>query len=110
MSERTSKSLRGETVNFDLFAIKSQMASAPKPDTVVKRERFVNKKRRRSVVSKLDKMAQAKALEEKNFDAKMEAEAEVHVEAIAVEATETVVESGDATPAATRRRRGTQLS
>lgn len=71
------KSLKGESIDFDLFNIKAQMANAPKNDNVSNRERYVNKKRRRGLNKKIDKMAQTKILEEQNFDAAVKNELKV---------------------------------
>lgn len=48
-------SAKGETVDFDLLAIKSQMSESPKNEEVVARERFIDKKRRRGT-RKIDTM------------------------------------------------------
>lgn len=48
MSNRKVKSIRGEVVDFDLFAIKQQILTSPKTDSATKRERFIDKKRRRT--------------------------------------------------------------
>lgn len=44
---RKIRSIRGEIVDFDLFAIKQQILTTPKNEDVKKRERFIDKKRRR---------------------------------------------------------------
>lgn len=62
-------SARGERVDFDLISIKNSMAAVPLNDNVKKRERFINKKRRRGLKRKVDEMAQSKRLEEANFTA-----------------------------------------
>ena len=67
----TARSARGDLVDFDLLRIKSTMAAVPITDNVNKRERFINKKRRRGLKRKVDELAQAKRLEETNFDAVM---------------------------------------
>ena len=46
---KTTRSAKGETVNFDLLKIKSQIAAAPKTKEVKKREDFIHKKLRRRV-------------------------------------------------------------
>ena len=43
-----AKSIRGIDVDFDLFDIRQTIADTPKPEDVVLRERFINKKRRRN--------------------------------------------------------------
>lgn len=68
------KSARGERVDFDLLSIKSSMAAIPITDNVQKRERFINKKRRRGLKRKVDEMAQSKRLEEANFASAVEQE------------------------------------
>ncbi len=45
---RKVKSIRGEIVDFDLFAIKEQISNTPKNADVKNRERFIDKKRRRA--------------------------------------------------------------
>lgn len=60
-------SAKGEKVDFDLLTIKNTMAAIPITENVKKRERFINKKRRRGLKRKVDEMAQAKRLEDANF-------------------------------------------
>lgn len=60
-------SARGERVDFDLIGIKSAMAALPQTDNVKKRERFINKKRRRGVKRRVDEMAESTRLEQANF-------------------------------------------
>ena len=62
-------SARGERVDFDLISIKNSMAAVPLNENNKKRERFINKKRRRGLKRKVDEMAQTKRLEEANFSA-----------------------------------------
>lgn len=88
-------SARGEKVDFDLIGIKNAMAALPANDNVKKRERFINKKRRRGLKRRVDEMAQTKRLEEANFASVTES---------LVDATEDVVESDDATQTKTRRK------
>lgn len=45
--ERKARSLRGELVNFDLFAIKEQMSEAPITTTIKQREKFIDMRKRR---------------------------------------------------------------
>jgi hypothetical protein len=66
---RIVTSARGERVDFDLLAIKQSMAATPSTDNTAKRERFINKKRRRGMKRRVDEMAQNKRLEEANFAA-----------------------------------------
>lgn len=70
-------SARGEQVDFDLIGIKNSMAAIPITDNVKKRERFINKKRRRGVKRKVDEMVNASSdrLDSANFDAAVELEA-----------------------------------
>lgn len=44
---KSVKSVRGDTVNFDLLKIKQQIASAPKPTDVKAREDFIDQKFKR---------------------------------------------------------------
>lgn len=71
MSKGTT-SIRGEKVDFDLLKIKSSMAAVPINDNVQKRERFINKKRRRGLKRKVGEMAQTKRLEDANYQSAME--------------------------------------
>lgn len=45
---RVTRSNRGEVVDFDLLELKQKINSAPKTEKVVERERFIDKKRRRT--------------------------------------------------------------
>lgn len=56
-------SARGVIVDFDLLGIKKAMAELPITDNVKKRERFINKKRRRGVKRRVDEIAQKAKLE-----------------------------------------------
>lgn len=64
-------SAKGEKVDFDLLTIKNTMAAIPITENVRKREKFINKKRRRGVKRKVDEMAQSKRLEDANFAASL---------------------------------------
>ncbi len=88
-------SARGEKVDFDLIGIKNAMAALPANDNVKKRERFINKKRRRGLKRRVDEMARTKRLEEANFASATES---------LVDATEDMVESDDTTQTKTRRK------
>lgn len=88
-------SARGEKVDFDLIGIKNAMAALPANDNVKKRERFINKKRRRGLKRRVDEMAQTKRLEEANFASVTES---------LVDVSEDVVKSDDATQTKTRRK------
>ena len=46
---KKTRSAKGEVIDFDLLKIKAQIASAPKPTDVRKREDFIDKKLRRRV-------------------------------------------------------------
>jgi len=50
------KSMRGETLNTDLFKIKEQLANGKKSDPTVKRENYVNDRRRRSSSRRVSEM------------------------------------------------------
>lgn len=59
-------SIRGEELDFDLFAIKQQILNAPKTEVTKSRERFIDKKRRRTNRNTVDQLlAQQKENEEK---------------------------------------------
>lgn len=62
-------SARGEKIDFDLFGIKQAMAAIPVTDNVKKREKFINKKRRRGLKRRTDELAQKAKLEEDNAKA-----------------------------------------
>jgi hypothetical protein len=66
-------SARGERIDFDLLRIKSTMAALPTTESVEKRERFINKKRRRGMKRRVDEIAQTKHLENANFESATEA-------------------------------------
>jgi hypothetical protein len=52
---RTTRSIKGEIVDFDLIQIKQQIASQPAPLNVKEREAFIDKKvRRRTKKSKVN--------------------------------------------------------
>lgn len=53
---RKTMSIRGETVDFDLFTIKQQILNTPKSDDTKKRERFIDKKRRRTSRNSIDQL------------------------------------------------------
>lgn len=56
-------SARGEKVDFDLLRIKNSIAAVPPTENVKKRERFINKKRRRGLKQSVDELVQAKTAE-----------------------------------------------
>lgn len=69
MSRKTT-SMRGEVVDFDLFAIKEQINGAPVTETIQNRERFIDLKRRRGTKRKLqDMLAEQEASQRKVTDA-----------------------------------------
>jgi len=88
-------SARGEKVDFDLIGIKNAMAALPANDNVKKRERFINKKRRRGLKRRVDEMAQTKRLEEANFAAVTES---------LVDGGDDVVDSTEATEVKARKK------
>ena len=53
---RKAISMRGDVVDFDLFAIKEQINGAPITETIQNRERFIDLKRRRGTKRKLQDM------------------------------------------------------
>ena len=89
-------SARGEKVDFDLIGIKNAMAALPANDNVKKRERFINKKRRRGLKRRVDEMAQTKRLEDANFAAV--------TEPLVAESEGDVVESSDTNEGKIRRK------
>lgn len=54
--ERKTRSMRGEVVNFDLFAIKEAMSVAPEPSTIKPRENFIKTRKRRGSRKILDSL------------------------------------------------------
>lgn len=68
--ERKARSLRGELVNFDLFAIKEQMSEAPITTTIKQREKFIDMKKRRGTRKILNNMvADMEAVEDAGAEA-----------------------------------------
>lgn len=53
---RKVRSARGVMVDFDLPKIKSQILKTPKTDDIKKRERFIDKKRRRTSTNTVDQL------------------------------------------------------
>lgn len=49
-------SRRGEVVDFDRLKIKEQILNTPKNDAIKNRERFIDKKRRRTSRGSIDKL------------------------------------------------------
>lgn len=83
MSRKTT-SMRGEVVDFDLFAIKEQINGAPVTETIQNRERFIDLKRRRGTKRKLQDML-----------AEQEASQRMVTEALASKTTEEPVAAAD---------------
>lgn len=110
--------MRGETVDFDLMDIKNRIMTAPTPDTVHQRERFIDKRRRRGSRKKIDDMVsnqQTTAIEEQRKKNQEEKESVPHVvipdtvidaeAAVAGEAVDNPVsEDNDSTQAKTKRK------
>ncbi len=82
-------SARGEKVDFDLISIKNSMAAVPLNDNVKKRERFINKKRRRGIKRKVDEMAQSKRLEDANFAAAVATDKQKNTQVLSDDNSET---------------------
>lgn len=61
---RKAKSIRGVEVDFDLQDIKNKIMTAPTPDMVTQRERFIDKRRRRGSRKKVDEMLAAQSFNE----------------------------------------------
>lgn len=109
---RKVKSIRGEVVDFDLMEIKNKIMTAPTPDTVNQRERFIDKRRRRGSRKKVDEMLAAQQVNESAVRAAIEEERRKKKAAIdsQLEAQphividETVVTASDATDSRTKRR------
>lgn len=53
---RKATSMRGDVVDFDLFAIKEQISGGPIDEKIQNRERFIDLKRRRGTKRKLQDM------------------------------------------------------
>ncbi len=82
-------SARGEKVDFDLISIKNSMAAVPLNDNIKKRERFINKKRRRGIKRKVDEMAQSKRLEDANFAAALSTDKQKNTQVLSDDNSET---------------------
>lgn len=85
---RKVRSIRGEVVDFDLIDIKNKIMTAPTPETVNQRERFIDKRRRRGSRKKVDDMLSAQqhnestvraAIEEDRRKKKAQIDAQPHV-------------------------------
>jgi hypothetical protein len=88
---RKVTSVRGVVVDFDLLAIKGQMSAKPKTETTKVRERFIDKKRRRTTRNTVDQVLSQQKQNEAQVRAAMAAPKE---EQKAVEApVEPVVEA-----------------
>ena len=71
---RKVKSIRGEVVDFDLIDIKNKIMTAPQPEVVNQRERFIDKRRRRGSRKKVDEMLAAQQVNESAVRAAIEEE------------------------------------
>lgn len=69
---RKVQSIRGEMVDFDLIDIKNKIMTAPTPDTVQQRERFIDKRRRRNSRKKVDEMLAQQQIHESSVRAALE--------------------------------------
>jgi hypothetical protein len=58
--------MRGEVVDFDLFAIKEQINGAPVTETIQTRERFIDLKRRRGTKRKMQDMIAEQEISQRN--------------------------------------------
>lgn len=85
---RTAKSFRGESVNFDLFDIKNQILQAPANETTKAREKFINKKRRRT---NKQKIAEVLANKNKPITAEKIETVEKHEEASSAEPASDII-------------------
>ena len=88
MSRKTT-SMRGEVVDFDLFAIKEQINGAPLTETIQTRERFIDLKRRRGTKRKIQDMLAEQEVSQRN----------------AAEAIKKPAKAADETPAAVAKRK-----
>ena len=70
MSNKSRKvvSMRGEVVDFDLFAIKEQLNEAPVTETIEDRHRFINLRRKRGTKRMLQDMVSQQADNERNVE------------------------------------------
>ena len=62
---RKARSMRGEMIDFDLFALKEQINGAPITETIQNREKFIDLKRRRGTKRKLQDMLAQQESEKK---------------------------------------------
>lgn len=96
-------SIRGEKVDFDLLQIKNTIAALPQTENVQKRERFINKKRRRGLKRRVDELVQTASLEERNFKAAVAIET-AQADAVVSELDEGDDDTLDPIPRTTRRK------
>jgi hypothetical protein len=68
---RKVTSVRGVVVDFDLLAIKGQMSAKPKTETTKVRERFIDKKRRRTTRNTIEQVLSQQKQNEANVRAAM---------------------------------------
>lgn len=73
---RKVRSMRGETVDFDLFDIKAQMDSAPPTEEIKQRERFIDAKRKRGTRRKLQEMLAQQQVSQNTVKRALEKQAE----------------------------------
>jgi hypothetical protein len=108
---RKVKSIRGEIVDFDLIDIKNKIMTAPTPETVHQRERFIDKRRRRGSRKKVDEMLAAQqtnesavraAIEEERRKKKSQLDAQPHI--VIDDTIVTPPESGDVSSLTQKRR------
>ena len=79
---RKVMSIRGEIVDFDLFEIKKQILNTPTTEDGKKRERFIDKKRRRTSRGSFDQLL---AQQKQNEAAVREALAKKKMEEVVVD-------------------------
>ncbi len=72
---RKATSMRGETVDFDLFAIKEQINGAPVTETIQNRERFIDLRRKRGTRRKLQDMLAEQEASKKSVTEAIKADA-----------------------------------
>ncbi len=108
---RKAKSIRGEVVDFDLIDIKNKIMTAPTPDTVQQRERFIDRRRRRGSRKRTEDMLAQQSVNESAVRAAIEEERRKRKEVMDAQPhvviEDTVVTAPTATPdaSAPRRRR-----
>ena len=112
-NQKRSKSIRGETVDFDLMRVKQNIENRDKPDSVEMREKYIDIRRRRNprrnVGDLVDEQrrnandARAKIAQSKrNKAAEVEAEEPVKVEESTEITVDDIVEGNVTTPSVQR--------